>query len=414
MAALLGLPNEALLRILHYLPKSVKHPDPRADLVNLSVTCKRLAPLAREILFTASILHPYKIDIFLATLLKYPDLQSKAQSLTLESNKIHGSWVVSHLNWGVQGSEVSSRCAGILHSSNLDEEAKQKCIQVLQRKFPWLGNQLSLVLILLPNLSSLSLGGSQIFDLTFLRPVSDQDSYLSQSDMDYVRIPPQLSAKLTFRELRSGFCHYEEAKESLSTFFPELRHLVLSSDVVWNTSPKDVIPPKFETLVVTNYAPYLNDWINEVTLAQKTIFPSLCGLSLYYGNEHKLEYPPLLRDEMKKLGITCKSIPHSSGVIYSTVAQVMFLLTSNVFDDDLVYEYVPEGPNWPLSELNHPWLYTRVELDAFSSGRRKEEMEKWTGVELEVREWEVGDWEVEESEEDEESEENEESEGEEE
>ena len=77
MAVLLGLPNEALLRIFHCLPKSVKHPNPQADLLNLSLTCRQLAPLAREVLCTAPILSLGNIHVFLDMLFKYPDLQPK-------------------------------------------------------------------------------------------------------------------------------------------------------------------------------------------------------------------------------------------------------------------------------------------------------------------------------------------------
>ncbi|OAG16609.1 hypothetical protein CC77DRAFT_1012217 [Alternaria alternata] len=133
MAVLLGLPNETLLRIFNYLLQNVKHPKPQADLLNLSLTCKQLAPLAREVLFTAPILHPRKIDIFLVTLFKYPDLQSKIQSLTVESNKVDGNWVVSDpLRVLAQDSEILSRCAGILRTSALDEEIKQEYTRVLQ------------------------------------------------------------------------------------------------------------------------------------------------------------------------------------------------------------------------------------------------------------------------------------------
>ncbi|CAN9431683.1 unnamed protein product [Alternaria alternata] len=245
MAVLLGIPNEALLRIFHYLPKSVKYPKPQADILSLSLTCRQLAPLAREVLFTAPILHPCKFDIFLTTLFKYPDLRSKIRSLTVESNEIHKGWVISDpervcaQDWLTSDSEracaqdigISSRCAGLLRSSDLNEEVKQECIQVLQQEFRWLGNLLSLVLILLPNLSSLYLGGAPFFDLTFLRPVSYQDPDYE----DHIRIPPQLSTKITSLELLH---HCEWGKGSLSTFFPELRHLVLSSDAVWGASPK--------------------------------------------------------------------------------------------------------------------------------------------------------------------------------
>ncbi|CAN9439580.1 unnamed protein product [Alternaria alternata] len=133
MAVLLGLPNEALLGIFHCLPKSVKHPKPQADLLNLSLTCKQLAPLAREVLFTAPILHPPKIDMLLATLLKYPDLQSKMRSLTVDASKIHGSWMVVDPGYLPRlNAEIVHICYGIRRNSDLDEKVKQEYIQVLQ------------------------------------------------------------------------------------------------------------------------------------------------------------------------------------------------------------------------------------------------------------------------------------------
>jgi hypothetical protein len=401
MAVLLGLPNEAVLRIFHYLPKSVKHPKPQADLLNLSLTCKQLAPLAREVLFTAPILHPCRIDTFLATIFKYPDIQSKIQSLTVESNKIHRSWMVSDdpRVWG-QDAKISLRCAGILQASDLNEGIKQEYCQVLQRKYGWLGNLLSLVLILLPNLSSLSLGGAPFSHPTFLNPVCGQDPYLypSLSKMDHIRTPPQLSAKLTFLELPSGVRLLGDAKGSRPTFFPELRHLMLSFYAVMGTSAEHIIPPKLETLVLTECTELLDHWLNKVAVAHRTSFPSLHSLSIY-GQKFQTQDFLFLRHAMKRLGITCKSFPHSSHVIYSTVAHEIFSLTLNVFDGGLVYEYVPKRSGWSLCELHHPWFYTRVELDAFNSMRCKEEIEKWEKGEWELMEgWEVGEWEVEESE----------------
>jgi hypothetical protein len=326
MAVLLGLPNEVLLRIFHYLPKSIRHPKPQADLLNLSLTCKRLAPLAREVLFTAPILQLCKIDTFLASLFEYPYLQLKVQSLIVESNKIYRSWVISDPDclWDPE-EEISSRCAGILHTLILDVEVKQEYIQVLQRESGWVGNLISLVLILLPNLSSLYLGGTPLTSLNFLQPVSDRnlDGYRKMSVFDRIHIPPQLSAKLTFLELPSGL---QLEKGSVFTLFPELRHLILSCGSFRNFSPRYVIPPKLETLVVTNYEPDLDDWINEVALAQKTSFPSLCSLSLYYEKEsYESEYPPLLRDEMKKLGITRKTFLHFYRAIHSAVTHEILL-----------------------------------------------------------------------------------------
>jgi hypothetical protein len=313
MAVLLGLPNETLLRIFHYLLQSVKHPKPQADLLSLILTCKRLAPLVREVLFTTPILHPCKIDIFLTTLFKYPDLQSKIQSLALESNKIHRSWVISDpARVRGQDAEISSKCAGILHTLKLDEEVKQECIHVLQGKSGWLGNLISLVLILLPNLSSLYLGGTPFSGLIYLQSVSEQDSYRSMSEMHHIRIPIQLSAKLTFLELPSG-CEFRGGvpKRQLPFFFPELRHLILTSEDFAGIPPGEIIPPKLETLVLTQCRRSMSRWLKDVTLAQETSFPSLRSLSMY-RQSWKSGHPPSLLGEMKRLGITCKPFPHSS------------------------------------------------------------------------------------------------------
>jgi hypothetical protein len=91
MAELLGLPNETLLHIFHYLPQSVKHPKPQADLLNLIVTCKQIAPLALEVLFCAPILESSKIREFLRILFKYEDLQDTIKTLTIETgDALHG------------------------------------------------------------------------------------------------------------------------------------------------------------------------------------------------------------------------------------------------------------------------------------------------------------------------------------
>jgi hypothetical protein len=313
MAVLLGLPNETLLRIFHYLLQSVKHPKPQANLLSLILTCKRLAPLVREVLFTTPILHPCKIDIFLTTLFKYPDLQSKIQSLALESNKIHRSWVISDpARVRGQDTEISSKCAGILHTLKLDEEVKQECIHILQGKSGWLGNIISLVLILLPNLSSLYLGGTPFSGLTYLQSVSEQDSYRSMSGIDHIRIPTQLSAKLTFLELPSG-CEFRGGvpKRQPPFFFPELRHLILTSEDFAGIPPRDIITPKLETLVLTQCRLSVGGRLKDVILAQETSFPSLRSLSMYRQSWRAGFAPSLLR-ETKRLGITRKPFLHSS------------------------------------------------------------------------------------------------------
>jgi len=51
-----------------------------------------------------------------------------------------------------------------------------------------------------------------------------------------------------------------------------------------------------------------------------------------------------------------------------------FLLTLDVLYDELVYDYYPKGLEF-YHELNHPWLYTQAELDAFNAMRHKETQE---------------------------------------
>ena len=65
-----------------------------------------------------------------------------------------------------------------------------------------------------------------------------------------------------------------------------------------------------------------------------------------------------------------------------------FLLTLDVFDDGLVYEFRAHD-DFSRFELNHPWLYTQAELDSFMSMRREEheneiraETERWDRAEL--------------------------------
>ncbi|CAN9200368.1 unnamed protein product [Alternaria alternata] len=374
MAVLLGLPNEALLRIFHYLPKSVKHPKPQADILSLSLTCKRLAPLVREVLCTAPILALGNIHMFLDMLFKYPDLQPKIRSLTVEAEELSEMWTVLDGSIPARDAELLSRCVSHVQNLDLDREMKQGWIAILSHECEWPGDLLSLVLTLLPNLSSLYLGGTPLYHLTILEPVLEgvADPWPLNNHWNCIRIPTQISAKLTSLELPKDF--YLPAGVSqfvspeLRTYFPELRHLILPSIAVKDTEPKDIIPPKVETLVLIDCRDHVHDWVGKVAPAEGTPLPELRSLSLYWGCAGWVFPPPY--DNMRRLGITY------------------------VLDDDLVYEHVPEGPSWPLSELNHPWLYTRAELDAFSSGRHKEAMEKWTEVGLDAGDWEAGDWEA--------------------
>ncbi|CAN9419493.1 unnamed protein product [Alternaria alternata] len=323
MAVLLGLPNEALLRIFHYLPKSVKHPNPQADLLNLSLTCRQLAPLAREVLCTAPILSLGNIHVFLDMLFKYPDLQPKIRSLTVEAKELSETWtVLDHAS----DAELFSRCTSHVQNLDLEEEAKQEWVAILSHKCEYPGDLLSLVLTLLPNLSSLYLGGTPLYHLTFLEPVLDAPSnpWPSKYHWNCIRIPTQISAKLAFLELPSDFYLPRGVlpfiSPELRTFFPELRHLILPSIAVEGKIPKDIIPPKVETLVLINCTDHVQDWVGKVAPAEGTPLPNLRSLSLYWEYPGWVSPPPFW-DNMRRLDITCKSFSHSSHVVYSAVTR---------------------------------------------------------------------------------------------
>jgi hypothetical protein len=211
-STLLKLPNETLLQISQYLPNSVKHSDPQADLVNLMSTCKRLVPLAREALFYAPILDSSKVDHFLATLFKYPVLPSKMHSLTIETKKIRGACIGPNPIPALDAALLSKAISHI-GTLNIDQNTKQQLTKWLNTGNEFDGPQTLLVLLLtmLPNLRELYLGGSILYNFP-LQPLLTPSSApshifdkISSHNASLSTLLSLFSRKITVLELPNDF-----------------------------------------------------------------------------------------------------------------------------------------------------------------------------------------------------------------
>ncbi|KAH6864934.1 hypothetical protein BKA58DRAFT_462398 [Alternaria rosae] len=258
------IPDEVLLQILHYLPKSVKHPKPQADVLNALSTCKHLAPLAREVLFCAPILYSSKADHFLASLFQYPDLRSKIRSLTIET-KIRGMCIGPNPSPAISPELLTK---AISHISTLDiyQHTKQQFTESLHagNEFDGPSTLLSLVTTMLPNLQELYLGGSILYNFPFLQALFTSNSSLFPAhNPDLSPLLSLFSHKLTVLELPNDFriapssqSDYRGSVHGIPRYFPELRTLMLPSDNVVRAYYKEVVPSKLERLVLTNCAVY--------------------------------------------------------------------------------------------------------------------------------------------------------------
>lgn len=313
------LPNEVLLQILHYLPKSVKHPKPQADVLSALSTCKQLAPLAREVLFCAPILYSSKVNHFLASLFKYPDLRSKIRSLTIET-KIRGICIGPNPIPAISP-ELLSKAISHISTLDIDQHTKQQFTESLYagNEFDGPSILLSLVMTMLPKLQELYLGGSILYNFPFLQALFTSNSSLFPAhNPDLSPLLCLFSHKLTVLELPNDFriapssrSDYRGSVHGIHGYFPKLRTLMLPSDNVVRAYYKEVVPSKLERLVLTNCAGReAETWVGEVVKVKKTLFPSFASVSLYHsyrGSAARLKF----RECMKKMGIVCKYFSRS-------------------------------------------------------------------------------------------------------
>ena len=307
------LPDEVLLQILHYLPKSVKYPKPQADLLNALSTCKQLAPLVREVLFCAPILYSSKVDQFLASLFQYPDLRYKIRSLTIET-EIRGMCIGPNPIPALD-SELLSKAISHISTLDIDPLTKQHFTESLHAGNEYDGPSilLSLVLTMLPNLQELYLGGSILYNFPFLQPLLYHSSLFPAHTPDLGPLLPLFSHKLTVLELPNDFrtspssgSNHRGSVHSIPKYSPSLRTLMLPSDNIIHAYYKRIVPSKLEHLILTDcLGKKAERWVKHVARVKTTLFPNLARVSLYHccpGYAARMAS----RDLMKEMGILCK------------------------------------------------------------------------------------------------------------
>ncbi|KAJ4374984.1 hypothetical protein N0V83_002063 [Neocucurbitaria cava] len=294
-STMLQLPDEILLQITFNLSESVKQPDPQRNLINLALTCKQLAPLAREALCHAPIVQSSKVLPLLRTLFAYPSLRSKARSLTIETKETRCEHTMPHplpkLN-----SQTLRHCTLTIRSLPfVDEETKDWWIADLSAcflQFP--GPLICLLISMLPRIEELYLGGSVLFNLPLFRamlPALDHTSATSTvtnshpqfeirrrrvlfgermspvirriSNWNLPNLSPitttLLGPRLTHLELPNDMRlspddapRHMEAIADIATTFPLLTFLSIPAGAVSHYRPDAIIPQLLQHLVLTD------------------------------------------------------------------------------------------------------------------------------------------------------------------
>ncbi|KAF1848622.1 uncharacterized protein K460DRAFT_364617 [Cucurbitaria berberidis CBS 394.84] len=351
--ALLKLPNEILLQIALNLSGSVKQPDPQADLLSFALTCKQLAPLARESLCHAPILQSRKIHMLLKSLYTYPNLRTKTRSLTIETRESRG---LQELPTPLPGLEPGLLWQSIceIHTLSIDKETQEWWIADLKAtSFTFPGPLLCLLIALLPHLKELYLGGSSLCNFPLFRnmlPALDDINglqipfLLTQiSNWDHPNLScvmNMLSSRLTVLELPNDFRISTNANawqvaeaRGIPTYFPELRRLILPSNAVVSKPCQEIIPSKLESLVLTDArVPEIDAWLTSVARSKKQLFPCLRKVALYY----RYKAPPAPQPFLQSIA--------AAGLDYS--------------------EYRPSCCLRIVDAFWHPWMYTADEIDA--------------------------------------------------
>jgi hypothetical protein len=175
-SALLQLPDELLLQIALELRDDIAQPDPQRNMRNLATTCKTLTSIAREALFHAPILRSSKADLFLDVLFTYPTLRNKIKSLTIETKEAQAEFECVTKYRGEVDNLVPCaiprlkpgllrNCITEVQKLQIGSETKEWWIADLQATtFPTHGTLLTLILIMLPHVEELYLGGSMLFN----------------------------------------------------------------------------------------------------------------------------------------------------------------------------------------------------------------------------------------------------------
>jgi hypothetical protein len=319
---LLALPDVLLLKVAEHLSNSVKYRNPQGDLLNFALTCKSLAPLAREVLFQAPILNSSKTAALISTLFKYHGLRGKSRSLTIESRKTRGRQA--------EPTPIQSLDAGLLRACvehihtlpTFNQAIKHAWIADIKRnEFTYPGTLLSLLFTMLPKLTALYLGGSTLVNFPLfhglLPNVSDAKMPAAWSNGPNLTLVLRLlGPKLKVLELPNSF-HISPKSQSwqvpdvsgIPSYFPNLGHLVVASNAVYETACEDIIGPKLERLTLTDAGdPDVDNWVHGLWRSKAQYFPNLTKVEVCYG-KRVLAAKLHSRNRMRSCGIECKFRP---------------------------------------------------------------------------------------------------------
>ena len=221
------------------------------------------------------------------------------------------------------------------------------------------GVLLALLLTMLPQLEQLYLGGSILLNFPLFRHMipDETDTDFAKPDWsdgpDLTWVVTLFGPKLTALELPIDLRRTPEANvwtplsiSQLTKYFPNLRWLSMphmAATEITKTLCADVIPPKLETLVLTDarcncfeqFSRGLLDDDQEIPL-----FPQLSKVELYH------RYPAAPTDEN----------------IVNTLADAGIEVS----------EYIPDCCLRSGDEFYHPWKYTPAEIGALKDGRHAE------------------------------------------
>lgn len=340
---MLQLPDEILLQITLNLSESVKQPDPQRNLMNLALTCKQLAPLAREALCHAPIVQSSNVLPLLRTLFAYPALRSKARSLTIETKETRSEHTMPHPLPKLD-SHMLRHCTLTIRSLPfVDGETKDWWIADLKASFfQFPGPFICLLITMLPRVQELYLGGSVLFNLPLFRamlPALDNTSATSTvtnshpqfqirrrrglfggsvspvirriSNWDLPNLSPIMTSllgpRLTHLELPNDMRlspddapRHIEAIVDIATTFPHLIFLSIPAGAVWHYRPDAIIPQTLQHLVLTDVQSIhqVGDWEDDLAMMKlgqappdhlrrrtspaQTFFPNLSKLEVFY------------------------------------------------------------------------------------------------------------------------------------
>lgn len=366
-AGLLGLPVELQLQILTHLVGDSEGSPRSCNLLDLTLTCRQLASVAREALCLAPVLQSSKVHLMLCFLFKYPSLATKIKKLTVETKETRESKAypvhIPHIE-----PEVLEHCKRHVRTLPIQQWTQDNMIASLRADhFEDHGLLLCLLFTMLPQLDELYLGGSILLNFPLFRDMipneqkdPDEPEYLIRPDWaagpDLSWITTLIGPKLTALELPLDLRRMPASDlweplsiSQLPQHFPNLRWLSIphmATTELTKTQCSDVIPANLETLILTDarcncFQHFACGLLNDAT----AVFPRLSKISLYR------RYPAAPTNET---------------------------LTKSLADAGIeVVEYIPTCCLRSGDEFYHPWKYTVAEIEALSEGRHAGYEAQW-------------------------------------